>query len=116
MRPKKPKIHIPWTPQRHIMYEQAVRELRQRISSGQTYFQAVDTLADLELEVRAFIEEDFLKILIAEEHFGAHVPIEDMALFLGLPLNRIKTCRDRLVKDMNVPNSTHLETDNNKPH
>jgi hypothetical protein len=113
--PKKKK-RFPWTPERHRMYEQAISKLRLRISEGQTYFQAVDTLADLDLEVRTFIEEDFLKILIAEEHFGADVPIEDMALFLGLPLKRIETCRDSLIQEMNVHDASHFEIDNDIPH
>lgn len=107
--PKKNNANLsPWSLELHKMYEQAIRQLRQKISRGQTYEQAFDTLSGIDHEIRAFIEDDFLKIIIAEEHFGADVPIDDMALFLGLPTRRLEACRDSLLKDMHFESTEHL--------
>jgi hypothetical protein len=108
MRKKNDAKLSPWSPELHKIYEQAVRQLRQKISHGQTYEQAFDTLSDLDHEMRAFIEDDFLKIIIAEEHFGADIPIDDLALFLGLPIRQLEACRDSLLMDMHFESSEHF--------
>lgn len=116
MRRKKIKQNSLWSPERHKLYERAVRSLRQQISNGHTYYQAFDTLVDLDHEMRTYIEDDFLKILIAEEHFGANIAIDDMALFLDLPVHFLESCRDSLLKDMNMESLEYFDTRKKKLH
>ncbi|MGV1098775.1 hypothetical protein ACUUL3_05125 [Thiovibrio sp. JS02] len=93
----------------HREYERAVQKLRVNLAQGLTYDQACDTLQDLDVEMRAFVREDFLKILIAEEHFGAGIEIDDLALFLGLPYETIESSMLTLLYDMVREASDHQE-------
>jgi hypothetical protein len=93
----------------HREYERAVKKMREELSRGRTYDHACDTLADISQEIRAFVREDFLKIIIAEEHFGAGIEISDIALFLELPYEKVESARLTLINDMMRETEGHLE-------
>lgn len=82
------------------IYEIATKKIRLGLSKGLTYEQACNTLTDIDHEMKSFIAEDFLKILIAEEHFGSGVAIDDMALLLGLPYERLEACRTAMIEEV----------------
>lgn len=92
----------------HREYERAVKKMREELSQGRTYDHACDTLADISQEMQAFVKEDFLKIIIAEEHFGAGIEISDIALFLELPYEKVETARLALLNDMQQEAECHL--------
>ena len=81
-------------------YERAVQTLRQELARGRTYDQACSSLTDLDQSLKAFVREEFLKTLIAEEHFGAGVEISDIALLLELPYNKVEAALMTLLNDM----------------
>ena len=82
------------------IYEHATRIIRKNLDDGQTYEQACKPLNDIDQNLKQFIMDDFLKILIAEEHFGTGVDIDDLALHLGLTYEKIESSRDDLIKDI----------------
>ncbi|MDG4476546.1 hypothetical protein [Thiovibrio frasassiensis] len=93
----------------HNEYERAVKKIREALSQGRTYDHACDTLADVSQEIKTFIKDDFLKIIIAEEHFGAGLEISDIALFLELPYEQVETARLALLNDMVQETKCHQE-------
>jgi len=92
----------------HEEYEQAVRKMREDISRGRTYEQACANLTEAGPEIKKFIREDFLKIIIAEEHFGAGIEIADIALFLDLPYEKVEAAKLNLLDDMKLEAEYHL--------
>lgn len=93
----------------HREYERAVKKMREELSQGRTYDHACDTLTDISQEIKAFVREDFLKIIIAEEHFGAGIEISDIALFLELPYEKVESAKLALINDMVRETEGHLE-------
>lgn len=93
----------------HREYERAVKKIREELLQGRTYDHACDTLTDISQEIRSFVKEDFLKIIIAEEHFGAGLEICDIALFLELPYEQVESARLALLNDMVQETKRHLE-------
>jgi len=93
----------------HKEYEQAVKKMRAELSQGRTYGHACDTLADISQEMQTFVKEDFLKIIIAEEHFGTGIAISDIALLLELPYEKVESARLMLLNDMMLETEYHLE-------
>ena len=91
------------TAEGHRVYETAVEHIRNQLAQGNTYEQACDTLTGIEQEMKQFIVEDFLKILIAEEHFGSGVDIDDMALYLGMPYEELEDAMMALLRDKGFP-------------
>ncbi len=109
---KKSSIESKWfSSQNWRIYELAIKKLRQGLSKGLTYEQACNTLTDIDHDMKSFIAEDFLKILIAEEHFGSGVDIGDMALLLGLPYERLEACRTEMIEevDQEIKNKYHCK-------
>jgi len=98
----------------HREYERAVKKIRAELSLGRTYDHACDTLTDISQEMQTFVKEDFLKIIIAEEHFGAGIDISDIALLLELPYEKIESARLALLNDMQQEAADHLEQQTKK--
>ena len=82
------------------IYERAVRSIRYSLARGLTFDEACSRLTDIDQDLKAYITEDFLKILIAEEHFGSGLGIDDMALILGLSCERIEACRVDMIEEV----------------
>lgn len=93
----------------HREYERAVKKMREELSQGGTYDHACDTLAGISQEIQRFVKKDFLKIIIAEEHFGAGMEISDIALLLELPHEEVESARLALLNDMAQETEGHLE-------
>jgi len=108
------KQYVQFSAVMHREYEQAVRKMREELSQGRTYDHACDILAGISQEIKTFVREDFLKIIIAEEHFGAGIEISDIALLLELPYEKVESARLVLVNDMAREAEYHLERQSKK--
>ncbi|HEX9714845.1 MAG TPA: hypothetical protein VGA28_04045 [Desulfurivibrionaceae bacterium] len=93
----------------HREYERAVKKMREELSQGRTYEHACHGMADISQEIQAFVKEDFLKIIIAEEHFGTGIDISDIALLLELPYEKVESARLALLNDMRQETECHPE-------
>lgn len=83
-----------------LLYEQALRRLRLEIDKGRTYDQACRAISGLEQELKNDIGEDFLRIIIAERHFGEGYGIDDLALLLDVEYEKIEAIRDYMLRDI----------------
>jgi hypothetical protein len=83
-----------------LFYEQTIRRLRSQINKGKTYDQACGALSDVEKYLQHEIGEDFLKIIIAERHFGGGYGIDDIALLLDVPYDKIEEIRNHMLRDL----------------
>ena len=81
------------------VFEQAVLKMRQELARGKTFAQACEVLLDIDEKLRPLIKDDFLKIVIAEQHFGQGRGIDDVALFLDLPYEIVEASRTRIMKE-----------------
>lgn len=90
-----------FTPEGYQLYENAVQQIRSALANGRTYDQACETLHGLTAGARAFISDDFLKIIVAEEHLGSGRAMDDLALILGLPYERLEAAMASLLLEIN---------------
>ncbi len=79
------------------IYEQAVIRMRHEISMGKTFAQACEVLHDIDEQMRPLIKDDFLKIIIAEQHFGQGRGLDDVALILDLPYETVEASKTRII-------------------
>ena len=93
------EIYIPETGE-ELLYEQAIRRLRVEVNKGKTYAQACQALSDDEKHLQTEIREDFLKVIIAERHFGDGYGIDDIALLLDISYEQIEKIRDYMLRDL----------------
>lgn len=81
------------------LFERSVLKMRQEIAKGRTFAQACEILKDIEEKLRPIIQDDFLKIIIAEQHFGQGRGIDDVALFLDLPYETVEASREKIISE-----------------
>ena len=107
----------PLSDEENRIYEESVAELRNELDSGRTFDHACECLDGIDQELRALIIDDFLKILIAEDHFGTGKELEDIALYLGIPYETLDTAREEMLQEVgaemasqyrkNIEHTTH---------
>jgi len=91
-----------FTPEEGKIYEDAVNAFRGAITTGKTLAQAYESYSIADPELRSLIHADFLKILIAERHFGQREPLDDLARKLGVSLDLIKGTLGRMLQEAGV--------------
>ncbi len=91
-----------FTPEESSIYEEAVNKFRDAVAAGKTLRQAYESHAVGDKELEKLIQADFLKILIAERHFGQHQTLEDIARALDVPFNLIKETHARMLQEVGV--------------
>lgn len=110
-----------FTPEEGIIYEETVNAFRTAIAAGKTLRQAYEgcKLADKELET--LIQADFLKILIAERHFAANQPLDDIAKALDISADLVKNTHARMLQEVGITAANqfghefgHLDADGQK--
>lgn len=72
-------------------YERAAAVMREGLDEGLGFDDASKRIDVADAETKARIIDDLLKVLIAEEHFGKKVSLEELA-------ERLKVSGERLVK------------------
>jgi hypothetical protein len=83
-----------------LFYEQTIRRMRSEVNRGKTYEQACKSLSGVEKYLQKEIGEDFLKVIIAERHFGGGYGIDDIALLLDLPYEKVEEIRNHMLSDL----------------
>jgi hypothetical protein len=91
-----------FTPEEGALYEDAVNKFREAVAAGKTLRQAYETRPVADKELEKIIQADFLKILIAERHFGQRQALEDLARGLDVSLELIKDTVARMPQEAGV--------------
>jgi hypothetical protein len=91
-----------FTPEEGALYEDAVNKFREAVAAGKTLRQAYETRPVADKELEKIIQADFLKILIAERHFGQRQALEDLARGLDVSLELIKDTVARMLQEAGV--------------
>ncbi len=82
-----------------VQYEKFVLKMKREVAKGKTFAQACEILKDTEKHLRPLLQDDFLKIIIAEQHFGQGRGLDDVALFLDLPYETVEASRATIMSD-----------------
>ena len=91
-----------FTQEESNIYDEAVNKYRQAIAAGKTLKQAYENYSITNQELKSLIQADFLKILIAESHFGKGQSLEDVAKVLDVSLDLIKETHARMLQEAGV--------------
>lgn len=83
------------------LFEEAVGKMRQEVARGKTFEEACASLSKIDSNLRPLIKDDALKVIVAEKHFGQGISIDDVALFLDLPYEKVEASRSRILQEFN---------------
>lgn len=89
-----------FSPEESRTYEEAVAKYREAVAAGRSLKQAYETYAIGDSELRSIVQADFLKILIAERHFGKRDTLEALAKELDVPLDLMKQTLARMLQEV----------------
>ena len=84
------------------IYDEAVGKFREAIAAGKTLRQAYESYAIADPELEKLIQVDFLKILIAERHFGLRQSLDDIARALDVSASLVKNTHARMLQEAGV--------------
>lgn len=93
-------VYRKYSDEESIIYEKAMREILNNIKNGMTFQDAIDNVNVSDSNLKALIEDDALKILIAELCYVSKIPFEELAKMIGLPLERIRTANFEMLEDV----------------
>jgi hypothetical protein len=91
-----------FTPEEGRIYEEAVNRFREAIAAGKTLRQAYESYAISDKELETVIQADFLKIMIAELHFGKGQSLEEVAKALSVSNELIQDTKKRMLQEAGV--------------
>lgn len=92
-----------FTPEEGRIYEEGVNKFREAIAAGNSLRQAYETYSIADKELEKLVQVDFLKILIAERHFGQdHQPLEEIARALDIPIELVKETHARMLQEAGI--------------
>jgi transcription initiation factor TFIIIB Brf1 subunit/transcription initiation factor TFIIB len=91
-----------FTDEESRIYEEAIHKFHEAVAAGKTLRQTYDSYAIADKELEKLIQADFLKILIAERHFGQRQSLDDIAKALDISTNLIKETHARMLQEVGV--------------
>ena len=113
-RQKQPQARMPefafkeFTPEEDKIYEEAVSKYREAMAAGSTLRTAYESHAIADKELAALIQADFLKIMIAERHFGGRQALEDVARDLDVPVALLKETTARMLQEAGMTAASQM--------
>lgn len=90
------------------IYDQALAQIRSGIAQGIKFDAACEFLKVSDPELRDIIIDDALKVHIAEMHYGAGLPLSEVAKALGLPMERLLRANAEMMEDV-IETVTEIE-------
>jgi hypothetical protein len=81
-------------------YEESINRIRKGVEQGMTFEQAVSLVEVKDDQLKAAIIDDALKVLIAEMHFVARKPMEDVAKKLRLSKDALMKARQEMIESV----------------
>jgi hypothetical protein len=84
------------------IYSEAIDKFREAIEKGKTLREAYESYSVEDKEFEKLIQADFLKILIAERHFGEGKTLDDVAGSLGIPVAVVKETHARMLQEVGI--------------
>ncbi len=89
-----------YTSEEGMVYDEAMMKIRKGMENGLNFSEAFSMLDVHDLELKHFIEDDALKVLIAEMHFEKGVSLPQVADTLKVSLKRLNIAVKEMLEDI----------------
>ncbi|MBF0609133.1 MAG: hypothetical protein SFH39_18840 [Candidatus Magnetobacterium sp. LHC-1] len=89
-----------FTKEEDAIYDKGIETLRKALASGVSYPEACALLDISDAELKTIITDDFLKISIAELHYGGGMPLKEVARRLSVAYGLIVQTRAIMLEDI----------------
>jgi hypothetical protein len=97
-----------FTAEESRIYDEAIASYRDALAAGRTLKEAYDSYTITDPGLRSIIQADFLKIIIAERHFGKREALDALALSLGVTHNVLQETLARMLQEVGVSSANQF--------
>ncbi|HEX8948934.1 MAG TPA: hypothetical protein VF790_08245 [Dissulfurispiraceae bacterium] len=84
------------------IYNEAIAKIRSGLENGLSFHEACSAVDIKDGALRKFIEDDALKVTIAELHYGKKQLLQQVADTLKLPLKKINAAHLEMLEDAGI--------------
>jgi len=89
-----------YTQEEGLIYDDAMVKIRKGMENGLSFSEAFSMVDVQDPELRHFVEDDALKVLIAEMHFEKGVPLPQVADTLKVSLKTLNIAVTEMLEDI----------------
>ena len=89
-----------YTPEESAIYDAAMIKIKEGMKNGLSFSEACSVIDVQEPDLKHFIEDDALKLIIAEMHYEKGIPLQQVAETLNIPLKRVNTANMEMLEDV----------------
>jgi len=91
-----------YTEEESRIYYQTMDEIMEGLKKGLTFREACNAAEVQDGQLRGFIEDDALKIMIADMHYNKGMPLEKVAENLQVPVDRLQQASAEMLEDVGM--------------
>ncbi|HMK61176.1 MAG TPA: hypothetical protein VK452_08540 [Dissulfurispiraceae bacterium] len=91
-----------YSPEEDRIYTEAITKIREGMKNGLSFDNACDSISVENEELRSFILDDALKIMIAELHYGKSMTLDEVAKILNVPINKVSVASLQMLEDAGI--------------
>jgi hypothetical protein len=91
-----------YSPEEDRIYSEAITKIREGMQNGLSFEDACNSIDVKDEELKEFILDDALKIMIAEMHYGKAMALEEVAKALNVSMGRISKASLEMIEDAGI--------------
>ena len=91
-----------FTPEEDRIYHETVQQYRESVKQGKALKEVYEGVSLEDTELQKIIEADFLKILIAELHFGKGMSLDELAKSLSISSELVQDTMKRMLQEVGM--------------
>lgn len=91
-----------YSPEENRIYDEAAARIREGLKNGLSFNEACSVVDVEDAELKQFVLDDMLKVMIAEMHYANGMPLAQVAEALSVPMKAINTANMEMLEDVGI--------------
>ncbi len=91
-----------YTEEESRVYHDTMQKIMEGLAKGQTFHESCSAAKVQNRQLRAFIEDDALKIMIADLHYNRGIPLEQVAENLQVEIAILTRANAEMIEDIEI--------------
>ncbi len=91
-----------YSPEEDRIYTESIAKIREGMKNGLTFDKSCETIKVEDEELKGFIFDDALKIMIAELHYGKGMALEEVSKILNVPMGKVSVASLEMLEDAGI--------------
>ena len=88
------------------LHADSLKKIMNAVKKGSSFHEACSLINISDVDMRKFIVNDALKLLVSEMHCGSGMPLKQLALKLGVSLSRLLNAKENISEEGEEPASS----------